>query len=207
MLKATAENMKELPPEAKKVELDEKEKKIFKPDQIFRALHRIELVFGPKRTVAGPNKVTMFIWSNSASMNGNGDVLMRRCHSTNPKQPGGCGALVPVNNFSKNGDQALCSKCNKIIRTQYMSDKYEGKFSTAELAKKVTKVFLELNSNADIYLKYHLSDPHVLLMAKLLGESKAHELKGLAIYPALSLVKDTATGAAVDKRIESFLRS
>ena len=82
-----------------------------------------------------------------------------------------------------------------------------GKPTTKNLALYIEKLFRELGSNADIYLKFHKTDIRYIALERAKGPEVARRLKGMHIYALKNIIKDTSSGAALVGRFMAFLTS
>ena len=177
-----------------------------------RAKYKIEVTFigpdekgYPGRTSKGPNRVGVTLWESGKLFNGGGDELMYWCMSSVPGIDAGCGS--PFSGDFIRGGMVLCPNCKRMLNAEAVTDKRSGSFTNQNLAKELVKMFYQLNSNADIYLKYHKTDIHYIAMEQAEGPDTAARLKGLAIYPLKNIFKDIASGADLGKRFNAFLSS
>lgn len=175
-----------------------------------RAAYKIEIMFGPRRTPAGPNKCLVSIYESGKYFHGGGDDLMFWCKDvTNPKQPWGespgCGSPIPPG--AVRGGVAYCAHCKRMLNAEKLAHVRFCHYSTKSLARLMNKLWHELKCNADIYCKYDRSDIRVRAQEESIGEEEAWRLRGLFIYPLKNILKDTAAGAAAEKRFYSFLSS
>lgn len=170
-----------------------------------RAKYKIELTFGPKRTVNGPNRVGIQVWESGKKFHGGGDELMFFCKDNRAGQDAGCWSVIPGDSI-RNGI-AFCSHCNMAINADYLTNMSIGFVSSKFLSEELTKLFHRLGSNADIYIKYHKTDMRYQAMAKAKGEDVAARLKGMHIYPLKNILKDTSNGASVSGRFYAFVTS
>jgi hypothetical protein len=171
-------------------------------DGTVRAKYKIEVFFGPKRTIAGPNVVQVKFFESGKKLHGGGDDLMFLCRS-NDNDNEGCGGFISSDCIK--GGVAVCPSCGKAIRSDKLSDYLIANFSTRRLAAEILKFFNKLGGSADIYCKYDRTDIRYMAMEKDLGVKRAHELRGLFIYPLARLLRDTNAGADLEGRIYAFL--
>lgn len=168
-----------------------------------RAKYKIEVTFGPKRTTQGPNRVAIQIWESGKRLHGGGDELMFFCKDNRAGHDEGCWAPIPADQIK--GGVAYCIKCAKAINAEYLTNMKVGYTSTRFLCTEIAKLFHQLNSNADIYLKFHKSDIRYRAMLKAKGEEVARRLKGMHIYPLKNILKDTSNGAGLENRLFAFV--
>lgn len=166
------------------------------------AKYKIEVYFGPERTLNGPNVVKISFWESGRRLHGGGDDLMFMCRS-NDDSGQGCGAIFSSDCVS--GAAAICPKCQKALNRELCARGLVGKKTTKELAENLAAFWYKLDSNADIYCKYDRADIRYVAIEKSMGTAKARQLKGLSIYPLKNLLTDTANGASLSDRIYAFL--
>jgi hypothetical protein len=173
------------------------------PDGRVIAKHKIEVLFGPKRTTNGPNAVRIMCWMSGSKLHGGGDESMFFCKDGTVENGQGCWFPIPPDQV-KNGI-AFCTVCNKGINAEKLTVQKEGRVTTRELSNELVRIFRQLNSNADIYCKYNKDDIHYISMLRQRGSAVAERLFGLHIYPLGHIIKDTAAGADLGKRFYAFL--
>lgn len=174
-------------------------------DGRIQATYKIEVLFGPKRTTNGPNAVRIMCWLSGSKMHGGGDESMFFCKDGTVDNGEGCWFPIPPGQV-KNG-VAFCTVCNRGIMADKLTIQKEGRVTTKELSNELVRIFRQLNSNADIYVKYNSDDIHYVAMLRQRGEAVAKRLMGLSIYPLTNILKDTAAGADLGKRLYTFLTS
>lgn len=179
---------------------DPEVRKIMEGGEI-RAPFKIEIMFGDKRTSAGPNVSVIQAWESGKRLNGGGDELVYWCKDT--ETDAGCWAPILGDNMSSG--LAFCPNCGTVASERLVGQRFQ-RVTTENLAKHVANIWRQLGHNADIYCKYDPNDIRVQIMEKKVGSIKAHELRGLFIYPLKNILKDTAAGASVEDRFNSFFR-
>lgn len=172
-------------------------------EPVVRAKYKIEVLFGKDRTMQGPNTVVVKLWESGRRLNGGGDDLAFWCLNEAGDQ--GCGRIITSNYIR--GGVAYCPHCKRGINAEKLVDGRVGSWSTKNLSVVLEQLFRELESNADIYLKYHRFDARYLAMEKAKGPEVAKRLKGMHIYPLKNILRDTAHGASLAGRIQAFLTS
>lgn len=170
-----------------------------------RAAFKIEVTFGVGRTTKGPNLLGIQVWESGKRLNGGGDDLSFWCLSNNKKNPAGCGGII-TSQYIKGGI-AYCPHCEKGVNANLLTNMKIGRVGTKNLADLLEKLFRQLDSNADIYLKYHKTDIRYAAMEQAKGVAVARRLRGMHIYPLKNILKDTAHGASVSGRFLAFLTS
>jgi len=183
---------------------DEHTVHIMGADQII-APYKIEIMFGKDRTVTGPNTYCLQAYESGKRFHGGGDELMYWCKDVREGHNDGCWAPIPGDRIFRG--TAFCQGCSAQINADYLTGQRFGNVPTKALAEHVTKIWRQLGMAADIYCKYDRQDMRVEIMEKKVGAAKAHELRGLFIYPLKNILKDTSAGASVEGRFEAFFKA
>jgi len=168
-----------------------------------RAGYKIEITFGPSRTIHGPNTVAISIWESGKRLDGDGDDQMYWCRDVEQNSNLGCGKPIPSGAI--HAGVAICPSCQMAIRADKLTSQQFHRISTQNLAAKIEALFHDLKDNADIYCKYHPTDIRYQAVLKEKGFEKARWLRGLFIYPLKNIIKDTAAGATLASRFKAFL--
>ena len=163
-------------------------------------------MFGPKRTLQGPNGIELSIWESAKHLHGGGDALAFQCRDARAGHSEGCGGIIPQDNVNKSG-VAFCPNCQRTVDSNLLPTGRVGIFTSQQLAEILVEWFYKLGSNADIYLKYDQYDPRYRAMARQRGEAEARKLRGLHMYRLKNILRDTATGADLTKRMKAFITS
>ena len=194
---AAFKNRKEITPE-------EAEKTLGLAKEL-RAKYKIEVTFVEGRTMHGPNKCGIQLWESGKRFHGGGDELMYWCKDNRDGENGGCWGAITGDCIK--GGVAYCTHCNRAVNPEYLTNMKIGNVTSQNLAKELVKLFRQLDSNADIYIKYHKTDVHYVAMEAAKGPDVARRLKGMHIYTLRNIVTDTAAGADLGKRFFAFLTS
>lgn len=181
--------------------LDQETKRIMDGDEV-RAAFKIEIMFGNKRTVNGPNNSCIQVYESGKHLHGGGDALAYWCQDLESNK--GCWALIPSEQISRG--LAFCKNCGTLNAERLTAQRFQ-RVTTKKLAEHVSKIWRQLGMNADIYCKYDPNDIRVQIMEKKVGAARAHALRGLFIYPLKNILKDTAAGATLEDRFESFFKA
>lgn len=168
-----------------------------------KAKFKIEVTFGPKRTIPGPNLLGIQIWESGKRLNGGGDDLSFWCQNLKAKE--GCWGVITSDNIR--GGIAVCPHCQKMVNANLLTNMKIGRVTTQNLSKLLEHTFRSLGHSADIYLKYDQTDIRVLAMERQKGRNVARRLKGMHIYPLKHIIKETANGASLRDRFFAFLCS
>jgi len=167
-----------------------------------RASFKIELMFGNKRTMVGPNSICLQAWESGRRLNGGGDELIYWCKDL--ESDDGCWGPITGDNISRG--LAFCKNCGTINAEKLTGQRFM-RVMTKTLAEHVAGIWRQLGMNSDIYCKYDPKDIRVEVMEKKVGAARAHELRGLFIYPLANILKDTAAGSSLESRLESFFKA
>jgi hypothetical protein len=167
-----------------------------------KARYKIEIFFGPDRTLQGPNLCQVQFFESGKKLNGDGDDMMFVC--ANPDEPSlGCGSFIPGDAIK--GGIAICPGCKMAIKQTALTERLIGRLTTRNLATSLAKWFRKLDSDCDLYCKYDREDIRYVAMVQRLGSQAAHRLRGLHIYPLRNIIKDLSNGASLEDRIFAFL--
>lgn len=166
------------------------------------ARYKIQVFFGPKRTLLGPNVVQVQFFESGKKLHGGGDELLAICRNIQNESEG-CGGFIPGDCVK--GMVAMCPNCHQAIARPLCTEQLIANFSTRRLAKELVKFWYQLGSNADVYCKYDKDDIHYTAMVQKLGAKRARELRGRHIYPLKNILTDTAAGADLESRFFAFL--
>lgn len=168
-----------------------------------RARFKIEVMFEANRTTLGPNLLGIQLWESGKRFHGGGDELIYWCKDT--ESEAGCGLPIPADFVKAN--VGFCPSCNRGVALEKAAHMRVLRVPTRKLSEELVKIFRSLNSNADIYLKYHKTDIRYLAMEKAKGPNVARRLKGMHIYPLKNILRDTVSGADLANRFFIFLTS
>jgi hypothetical protein len=189
-----------------------------------RAKYKIEIHFGPNRTVQGPNLCLILLYRSGTFFHGGGDDLAYWCldcrvlGKINPKEAwkfflheknkskedrvNGCTNIITAESM-KNG-VGFCPTCGKAIDSKFLTGQLPFYGTTRELSSFVSTLFRSLENSADIYCKFSRDDIRYTVIEKKLGSEDARRLRGLFIYPLPNLLKETAAGASLEDRFWAF---
>ena len=184
---------------------------------VHRGMYKIEIHFGSNRTTQEA-KGLMICWEHGAALNGDGDIQMLFC--------GYDECARPFKVANARGSLAMCPFCErKMWRSQYdktnfWKDAPQAKHlpfaytikgwprkPTRWIANLLVKYFRLLDSDADIYLKYHPSDIRIEAHKGRPDYDKVRNMRGLHVYPVHRILADTAHGADLGKRFLAFIRA
>lgn len=192
-------------------------------DADVRAGHKIQVNFGPGRSATKDFKALITLWESGKFFHGGGDGQMYSCidhrvFNNNPtvapsalplmrrlakeRTSWGCGH--PITGADIRGPVAKCPGCKNLIQIQFLTGQMPFNGSAVELAELVTILFHKLRDDADIYCKYDRTDIRYETQKARDGAEKAHQLRGLFIYPLFRILKDVGDGASLEGRFRAF---
>lgn len=192
-------------------------------DGDLRAGHKIQVNFGPGRSAYKDFKALITLWESGKFFHGGGDgqiytCLDHRVFNNNPtvapsalpilrqlvkeRTSWGCGH--PITGADIKGPVARCPGCKNFVQIQFLTGQLPFNGSATELSEFVTILFHNLRSDADIYCKYDRTDIRYEMQKARDGAEKAHQLRGLFIYPLFRIMKDLGEGASVEGRFRAF---
>jgi hypothetical protein len=180
------------------------------------------------------NAAVICIYESGRRLHGGGDELVYWCDIRDigagavlefdpdrlKKRSGpslGCGAPITADHIAhasiptKDGEvasvkRAICPHCKMAWDASQLTGQIYGRWTTKNLAKKLTQLWRKTGGDADIYLKYHYTDIRYKAMESAHGTETARNLRGAVIYPLQNIIKDTSGGADVEGRFYVFLQ-
>lgn len=208
-----------------------------------RAKYKIEIQFHKDRRAAlhTPSLVSIMVWESGRRLHGGGDQRMVFCgywEGQGYRDADACGKPIKDDNFAAN--HLVCPHCKRecfldaqvkkahillaqkegkdtsnLKRMPVVNPYFIAKMSPKPLANFIAKIFRNLDSNADIYVKYHPTDirshdaseakkPDIYDKARL-DRIERKENRGLVIYPNEHIIRDTVAGATVESRFLALL--
>jgi hypothetical protein len=192
-----------------------------------KAKYKIELHFGKDRTTLGLNTCAVLIWESGRRFHGGGDDKMYWCGYKD------CGKPVRSSTFGPY--HLVCPKCQRecfldphskaehVAKAPHRSSKgmkmedipvISGeklmKLPMKKIAEYLTKLWYDLEANADVYVKYHPSDIRFDLKSEGItkvvdGMDKARSSRSPSIYPLKNIIKDTSAGADLARRFLALI--
>ena len=182
------------------------------------AKYKIELHFNKGRTTSGPNVAAITIFQSGCRLNGEGDEMVYICAERDRglalNAPGvkdrpvikgyaGCGKIIEGDRIR--GGIAICPcEKNNMIASENLTSTLLVNLTTEKLSAMVADIFRRLNSDADIYIKYHPTDLRVEAMNNVHNLDKGRMSRGLTIYPLANIIKDTIDGTSVETRFKAL---
>lgn len=179
------------------------------------AKYKIEILLPPSRKTneATACAVTMFI--SGGKLHGGGDELLYLCRSEKDAKVG-CGDVLKgplMIAQGVNGGMSsvyYCDKCKKHVNRELCASTILYKLPINKIAENVYRIFRQLDSNADIYLKYQKTD--IREATRLAQEGKVDALQQIptkmeyAIYTLKNILKDAANDSQIISKITTFLK-
>ena len=178
------------------------------------ARYKIEVQFGKARSTWKPFHGALSLYLSGTKLNGGGDEKLYMC-------PGdGCsGIIMPIERFVEETPthkaiaRVPCPKCQIMWPENVLVGELFFNLTAKNWAQAVLNMFVRLDHNADVYLKYHREDIRyqaALEVAKNTGGemlAKARTTRGLHIYPLKNIIKDTGAGAQLYDRFLAFINA
>jgi hypothetical protein len=192
---------------------------ILEPGRI-KAKYKIEIHFGKGRTTLGLNTCAFLMWESGRRFHGGGDDKMYWCGYDDCQKPIRSSAFGPYH--------VICPSCQRecfldpptkkvhvrahpgMKHIPVISGERLAKLPMRKIAEYLTKLFRDLESNADVYVKYHPSDIRFNLkqdkITKVVdGMDKARSNRSPLIYPLKNIIRDTSAGADLTQRFFSLI--
>ena len=169
-----------------------------------RAKYKLEVQFGKGRTSSGfPFPGVINCWLSGTKLHGGGDEKIYEC-------PYCEGIILP---YQIDNIVTHCGQCGQTMKSSQTIGERYYKLTEQDWAHAILKVFMRLEMDADIYLKYHPTDIRykaAMEMARNRGGeeiAKARGNRGLHIYPLKNIISDTKHGSDLYKRIRIFINA
>lgn len=182
--------------------------KLFKEQSKHLARYKIEIMFGDERSTWKPTPGVMSFWESGTKLHGGGDAKIYICPSSYLNK-GTCTAVIPE--ISTGQGLLVCPGCNAAWKGDQVIGEIFGRWTMKVWADVILRYFILMSNNADIYLKFSPTDIRYKAALEQVRQRGGEELekarrdRGKHIYPLRNLIKDTAAGADLWKRLHSFL--
>ncbi len=196
-----------------------------------KAKFKIEVSFGKDRTPTGQprgNVAVVSLYESGKRFDGGGDVMAYWCDRVDDGSqvaqfsPGrkraqlGCRKVITEEFIThaavptKDGQmasikRAVCPFCMRKWDASQITGQVYGRWTSATLARVLSDMWVRLDGDADIYLKYHYSDIRCRTMERTQGTAAARAHRGAVIYPLQNILVDTAGGASIESRLKVFV--
>ncbi len=168
------------------------------------ARFKIEIMFGKVRTRAKCIGAVQIFESGSA-LHGGGDSKIYWCGHDE------CGRHMPYS--SKAAGEPFCEHCHRTMKPEQMVGEKLFNSPSQRVAELVEATFRDLESDADIYLKFHPTDIRRATLdyqgedrAVQIGKARAGQQRPV-VYPLKNILRDTVGGASVVGRFRAFLEA
>lgn len=167
--------------------------------------YKIEVEFGEGRSTWKHFPGVVSLYLSGTKLHGGGDEKLYTCPRDDCK-----GIIFPGERL---GASVHCRKCQMMWPETEIVGERLYRLSPNDWATVIHRYFVQLEHNADIYLKYHPTDIRYQTAMELArnrgGEAvnKARNNRGLHIYPLKRIIQDTSNGADLYKRILAFIKS
>ena len=175
-----------------------------------RAKYKIEVILPPRRKVNEAIACAVTAFKSGGQLHGGGDELLYVCRNEKDATIG-CGSVLKGNPLVGTVDGGLvtvfyCDKCQKYVNRELLASTFLYKLPLKKLAENIYRLFRQLDSNADIYLKHMKTDiRNATLDRKQMTE--VPKKMEYAIYTLKNIVKDTSNDSQVLHKIETFLKA
>jgi hypothetical protein len=163
-----------------------------------RAKYKIEITYLESRRIGAPSACSVAVWESGKRFHGGGDQSMFWCVNSKNNDEG-CGGIIP--DSMVRGGMALCPHCKKMVNQSFLPVERVGVFTPPNLAKEIERLFRHMNSDADLYLKFHRTDAAGMTNTRAEGRKTSEAV----IYTLKSIMRDILGGSDLIKRIEAFL--
>lgn len=177
-----------------------------------QAQYKLEVVF-LERSLTAPFPGIITAWKNMGQITGGGDGAVYFCPNLVDKngETKTCSAPLDLRWVQK--EAALCPRCRTTVKPKDLAGQIGGKNTLQGWARLVTRMWLNLEGDADIRLGLYAGSirsrtEDILKATSLQAGDRlddAREKRKWAIYPLKNIIKDTGAGADVQRRIRDFL--
>lgn len=167
--------------------------------------YKIEVEFGEGRSTWKHFPGVVSLYLSGSKLHGGGDEKLYLCPRDDCR-----GVIFPGERL---GATVHCRKCQMMWPETEIVGEMFYRLAPNDWATVIHRFFVQLDHNADIYLKYHPTDIRYQTAMELAraqgGEAvnKARNNRGLHIYPLKNIIKDTSQGADLYKRILVFIKA
>lgn len=188
---------------------------IYKEEELdkVKAKYKLELAINDERSTIKPYWGLVTAWTNGGFRHGGGDEAIHFCPVLVEKngQTRTCSAPIDLKWIGKAA--AICPTCRNAIKPADLCGQVGFRATTQNWAIIMTKMWASLGGDADIRLgvmrgKIRARTDDILQKVSLGAGDKLDDLRlkrEWAIYPLKNIIKDTAAGADLTKRVYAFL--
>lgn len=175
--------------------------------ETIKAKYKLEVMFTEQRSMHAPFAGVVAAWSNGGHFNGGGDEIIYFCPvETAPGRT--CGGVIT--GAFLGGTTALCEKCRTASRPIDLVGQFFARLPFQHWAATLNNMFRLLGGDADLrvgLMKGDIRKATVELAPKDHGAAltRLREDRQWVVYPLQSIIRDTASGSDVEKRIRAFI--
>jgi len=178
---------------------------LFSSGTDIKATYKLELNFGKERSRNVPFPGALTIFRSGTAFHGGGDEIVYPC----PQDA--CPGIIPPELISETKVRAICPKCERMYHRDALQETRLFRLHAQKWATIITRYFIRLNHDADIYVKTHLACLHTHTTAEqsrdrggeMLGRARGNRRR--VIYPLEHIYKDLSAGAEIEKRFHAFI--
>lgn len=168
------------------------------------ARFKIEVMFGKVRTWMKCIGAIQ-IFESGAALHGGGDCKIYWCGYDD------CGRHMPYS--SKTAGAPFCEHCHRTLKSSELVGEKFFNCPVKQVAEMIALIFRDLESDADIYLKFHPTDIRRATLdyvgedrAVQLGKARAGQQRPV-IYPLKNILKDCPDGVDLARKFQAFLEA
>ena len=179
---------------------------LFKIEKVV-ATYKIEINFGKDRSTSGHFPGSLIIFRSGSAFDGGGDEPMFPCPDDR------CSGLIPQELVSSMLRIAVCPKCKRRWKQSDLHDMRLFRLTAQDWARVLSRYFIRLGSDADIYMKTHPLD----IRGRTRNEqdryrggttvNAARAKRVRVIYSLNNIYRDLSVGADLEGRFRAFLVS
>lgn len=174
------------------------------------AKYKLELMFGPNRSAAGPTIGILSFWESGAKLHGGGDTKLYMCGGK-PSGKNECEAFIP--DASTGYGFLVCPECGSVWKGPEVTGEIIANLTMQNWAHVVHKYFVRLGHNADIYVRHAKEELRKKAQleqefdkgGELLDRARSKRVK--YIYPLKNIIRDTANGADLLTQFYKLLKA
>jgi hypothetical protein len=177
--------------------------------------YRIYVYFEHRRTSRGRSPCSIQVFLSNKKPDLNLDTPLYFCSAKQDEledqaaEKIGCGKVLtePTMLVNHMYQCVFCKNCNKYVNIELAHDQLFMNNSRKEIAALIYKLFRELNSDADIVVKYFKRDiRNATVDAKAVDKLEAARTnRERAMYTMGNIIKDVGDGGNILRKIEDFI--
>ena len=206
-------------PDGDLIRIDEATARRLLKTEDITAKYKIEVHFGKDRSANKPSTCAILIWESGRHFHGGGDDKMHWCGYPDCRKPirssafGAVHLVCPHCHRECFLDQATKLQVSKqdrnVARLPVIVGEKLMRSTMLNIATALTKIWHDLDNDADIYVKYHPLDIRQSLdngIVKMVDNMNlARSNRALTIYPLANILKDVSNGADLTNRFLTLL--